>query len=548
MGESKQLQLVAVIAVCVMAFLVSGGEASGIGFDLHHKSSPVVRQWAEARGHPLAGVQWPAQGTPEYYSELSRHDRAHLARRGLAGADGVVTFDSGNATIQLGELGFLYYAAVSVGTPNVTFLVALDTGSDLFWVPCDCKQCAPFENNATGITFRPYSPRQSTTSKQVTCDNPLCDRPNACTNSSSSCPYTVQYVSANTSSSGVLVQDIVHLAREGSSSSSAVQAPIVFGCGQTQTGLFLTAGGSPDGLLGLGMDKVSLPSVLAAKGLIASNSFSMCFSEDGVGRINFGDVGSPGQAETPFIVSSFHPTYNVSFTSINVGTESTPVKFTAIMDSGTSFTYLNEPEYSAIATNFNSQVSEKRTNFTTGSGGSLPFEYCYALSRGQTGVAFPQVSLTTNNKNGGAQFPVLQPILPLYAQTNDGKVRPLGYCLAILRNDITINIIGQNFMTGLKVVFDRERNVLGWQEFDCYKNVVTTAADGPAGSPRAAAPAPTTTTTLNPHDNNGNNSSFPAAAPVPRSPSSANAASKLHRGLPLLLLLLLPLLVMAALA
>jgi hypothetical protein len=37
----------------------------------------------------------------------------------------------------------LYYTWVEVGTPNTTFLVALDTGSDLFWVPCDCIECAP---------------------------------------------------------------------------------------------------------------------------------------------------------------------------------------------------------------------------------------------------------------------------------------------------------------------------------------------------------------------------------------------------------------------
>lgn len=37
----------------------------------------------------------------------------------------------------------LYYAVVSLGTPNVTFFVALDTGSNLFWVPCDCTSCAP---------------------------------------------------------------------------------------------------------------------------------------------------------------------------------------------------------------------------------------------------------------------------------------------------------------------------------------------------------------------------------------------------------------------
>ena len=33
----------------------------------------------------------------------------------------------------------LYYANVSVGTPSVSYWVALDTGSDLFWLPCDCN-------------------------------------------------------------------------------------------------------------------------------------------------------------------------------------------------------------------------------------------------------------------------------------------------------------------------------------------------------------------------------------------------------------------------
>lgn len=35
----------------------------------------------------------------------------------------------------------LHYANVSVGTPSDWFLVALDTGSDLFWLPCDCTNC-----------------------------------------------------------------------------------------------------------------------------------------------------------------------------------------------------------------------------------------------------------------------------------------------------------------------------------------------------------------------------------------------------------------------
>jgi hypothetical protein len=193
---------------------------------------------------------------------------------------------------------------VAVGTPSATFLVALDTGSDLFWVPCDCKHCAPIANNASaprrGSQLQPYSPGQSSTSKPVGCGNALCDRPNACAaTNSSSCPYTVNYVSANTSSSGVLVEDVLHLTRDGG---EAVEAAVVLGCGQEQTGAFLD-GAAVDGLLGLGIDRVSVPSVLAAGGLVASDSFSMCFSPDGFGRINFGDAGRRGQAETPFIVS-----------------------------------------------------------------------------------------------------------------------------------------------------------------------------------------------------------------------------------------------------
>lgn len=58
-------------------------------------------------------------------------------------------------------------------------------------------------------------------------------------------------------------------------------------------------GAAPNGLFGLGMENVSVPSILAQKGLI-SDSFSMCFGSDGSGRITFGDTGSLDQGKTPF--------------------------------------------------------------------------------------------------------------------------------------------------------------------------------------------------------------------------------------------------------
>ncbi|CAN6162689.1 unnamed protein product [Urochloa humidicola] len=198
------------------------------------------------------------------------------------------------------------------------------------------------------------------------------------------------------------------------------------------------------------------------------------------------------------------------------------------MDSGTSFTYLNDPEYTELATNFNSQVREKRANFSSGSS-DVPFEYCYGLSSQQTEVLLPEVSLTTK---GGALFPVTRSII-VFADETNGKPRAIGYCLAVIKSDIPINIIGQNFMNGLKVVFNREKSVLSWQKFDCYKNAAV--ADVPDASPSPSpAPASPRPTTLTPQQDANNR--YPGAAPLPRSAASRNAARAL----------LLPLLVAAA--
>lgn len=76
-----------------------------------------------------------------------------------------------------------------------------------------------------------------------------------------------------------------------------------FRCGIIQTGDFLD-GAAINGLFGLGLDNISVPSILAKKGL-AANSFSMCFGgTDGVGRIAFGDKGTTDQGKTPINLDS----------------------------------------------------------------------------------------------------------------------------------------------------------------------------------------------------------------------------------------------------
>ncbi|KAF8028423.1 hypothetical protein BT93_E1129 [Corymbia citriodora subsp. variegata] len=445
--------LTAVLCCLIVAGLwVDGCDGAGtFGFDIHHRSSDPVRAMLAPNGEDLL----PERGTPGYYAAMAHRDRLVHGLRLAAADDGraPITFDTGNVTYLLKAFGFLHYANVSVGTPSLSFLVALDTGSDLFWIPCDCISCVRGLKlpNGTEIDFNIYSPNSSSSSTVVPCSGALCRKHFKCSATHNQCPYQVVYVSNGTSSTGILVEDVLHMTTDDNQS-KVVTAQITFGCGRIQTGSFLE-GGAPNGLFGLGMNNISVPSILAKDGL-AANSFSMCFGSDGIGRISFGDKGSSNQGETPFLVSRSHPSYNITVTRVIVGKEIHDLEFSAIFDSGTSFTYLNDPAYTLISKTFDSSVQEKRHP----SDPSIPFEYCYDISSNRSLSHIPMLNLTMK---GGDRFYVTEPVelIPVLG----GYV----YCLAVVKSG-DINIIGQNFMTGYRVVFDRERMVLAWKPSNCY--------------------------------------------------------------------------------
>ncbi|KAJ3691279.1 hypothetical protein LUZ61_020443 [Rhynchospora tenuis] len=359
----------------------------------------------------------------------------------------------------------------------------MDTGSDLFWLPCNCVECAPLKSPSYGdLEFSTYSTNASSTSKAISCGSSQCNllTNQDCSGTTTDCPYTINYLSANTSSSGFLVEDVLYLAK-GDAGVDSVEIPVVFGCGEVQTGNLLD-GSAPNGAMGLAMDNLSVPTVLANKGLI-SDSFSLCFGADDSGRLKFGDKGSSDQSETPLIVDnndSAH--YTIMVEGMVIGNATSDTSFTAVVISGASFTILADQIYKEFTTAFAEQVTE--TQF---SDPNLPFEYCYQLSAGQTEIIRPEVNFTTK---GGSQFPVLHPIVPILSTTNQEQI---GYCIGVLQST-NINIIGQNFLRDLRVVFDREKMVLGWEPFDCYggKSSTTLPTDKKPVSPSPAGHTPAT--------------------------------------------------------
>ncbi|XP_027360318.1 aspartyl protease family protein 1-like isoform X2 [Abrus precatorius] len=452
--------------LCMLVLLMSLASQSchglhSFGFDIHHRFSDPVKGI-------LGNDEIPNKGTREYYVAMAHRDRIFRGRRLAGDSQTPLTFVPNNETYQIGDFGFLHFANVSVGTPPLSFLVALDTGSDLFWLPCNCTRCVRAIKFPTGqkIDFNIYDLKGSSTSQTVLCNSSLCEQQGQCSSSGGSCPYQVNYLSTNTSTTGFLLEDVLHLITNDDQTKD-IEAQITFGCGQVQTGAFLD-GAAPNGLFGLGMGNVSVPSILANRGL-TSNSFSMCFGFDGLGRITFGDNSSLDQGKTPFNLRPLHPTYNITVTKIIVGGEVADLEFHAIFDSGTSFTYLNDPAYGQITQSFSSVVNLPRHSSSASE--DLPFEYCYDLSSNQT-VDVP-INLTMK---GGDNYFVMDPIVTV---TGEG-INLL--CLGVLKSN-NMNIIGQNFMTGYRIVFDRENMILGYDELS---TLPTNRSHSPAVSPALA--------------------------------------------------------------
>ncbi|KAL3527794.1 hypothetical protein ACH5RR_012450 [Cinchona calisaya] len=444
-----------VLTVVMMAVGIDKAEAAEVfSAKLMHRFSEEVTAVRVSRNGGEAGSlrKWSS----EYCRRLLSSD---LQRQKMKlGPQFEYLFPSqGSTTLPLGnDFGWLHYTWIDIGTPNVSFLVALDTGSDLLWVPCDCMQCAPLSASyysSLDKDLSEYNPSSSNSSRVVPCSHRLCELGSNCKSPKEPCPYTVNYDTEDTSTSGLLVEDILHLVSGSSAASKKfVRAPIMMGCGSKQSGGYLS-GVAPDGLMGLGLGNISIPSFLAKAGL-SQNSFSLCFNDDDTGRIFFGDQGIASQHTTPILSSA-------EINAYIIGVETTCVEsacvdqtnFKALVDSGTSFTFLPDTVYQKLVAEFNRQVNATKSNFE-----GYPWQYCYKSSS-QESPTTPSLSLkfTANNS-----FVIINPVFIVY-----GSQGAVGFCLAVQRTDSDIGTIGQNFMTGYRMVFDRENMKLGWSRSTC---------------------------------------------------------------------------------
>lgn len=188
MAARSLLSLLLVVA-CVLVEEAQNAVAITLSSRLIHRFSDEAKALRASRSTGDAKLvgRWPQRNTRDYYQLLVNSDfrrqkmklGSHHQFQFVFPSEGSNTASFGNdfgwcvsfrffffifiqirAYIRMQFLWIfrLHYTWIDIGTPNVSYLVALDTGSDLLWVPCDCVQCAPlsatyYSNTLVGHLF-----------------------------------------------------------------------------------------------------------------------------------------------------------------------------------------------------------------------------------------------------------------------------------------------------------------------------------------------------------------------------------------------------------
>ncbi|CAK0830446.1 unnamed protein product, partial [Prorocentrum cordatum] len=119
------------------------------------------------------------------------------------------------------------------------------------------------------------------------------------------------------------------------------------GCHQNENKLFYTQ--AANGIFGIQGQQSVLHTFFADKGHVDSSAFSICLAVEG-GALTVGGHNESVHAGPLQYIKQLGSGYGVEVSSLAVGTASIPIehKYNAIIDSGTTYTYLNRKHYQAL--------------------------------------------------------------------------------------------------------------------------------------------------------------------------------------------------------
>lgn len=333
-----------------------------------------------------------------------------------------------------------YLMRVGVGSPAQEFVAIADTGSDLFWLQCNCLSCYPQPS--------PYfDPTTSSTFSPEICTSSMCQQlPTFGCTTNSQCEYAYGY-GDQSSTQGILSSDVITL---GSTTFTGQ-----FGCGEANQGTF----SNTDGLVGLGRGPVSIISQMGV------SAFSYCLvsfysSTSKTSALVFGDSGG-SYSYTPLVFNAAIPTfYYVNLNGISVN--GVPLSIPAgtfsldsagdggfILDSGTTVTQLQNAAYTPLLTKVQSLISYPAID-----GSSVGLDACYTVGSNPT---WPSVTF---------KFQGVDVVLPgdnLFLRMDSQG----SYCMAIQDSGSSFGIYGNVQQQNFNIKYDIGSSRIGFSSTTC---------------------------------------------------------------------------------
>lgn len=356
-----------------------------------------------------------------------------------------------------------YYVQLNVGSPpngpNPYFLDP-DTGSDLTWLQCDvpCVRC----------TEQPH-PLYRPANDLVPCNDSLCTSLHGpgernC-DSPGQCDYDVQYADGG-SSLGVLVRDLIHI-----NLTNGIRASprLAIGCGYDQ--ILGTSFHKLDGILGLGSGQSSIVSQLRSQGVV-KNVIGHCLSSQDGGFLFFGDsLYDPSRISWTAMYHGFSKHYSPGPAELILDGKASRVRnLPVVFDSGSSYTYFNSVAYQALITLLHKDMS--KTPLTEAQQdptlpicwkGKKPFKNLSEVRK-----YFRPLELRFGNQRRVKTSFELPPESYLIISLK-GSV-----CLGILNGTKAglqnLNVIGDISMQDAMIIYDNEKQVMGWAPANCNQN------------------------------------------------------------------------------
>ncbi|KAL3638839.1 hypothetical protein CASFOL_016746 [Castilleja foliolosa] len=309
-------------------------------------------------------------------------------------------------------LGY-YTVTIYVGNPPKSYVLDVDTGSDLTWI-----------RNAW-----------------VSRDDPDCESLEKRRRNGDICDYEVEY------------GDPPYL---------------TIGCGDSNEDEHSIHQPITQGILGLGKGKLGILNQLRNKGVINRNVVGHCLSRRDGGYIFFGEIPFFGITWKQIsCINDEH--YSLGSADILLDGQATDIRnLCIIFDSGSTFTYLNSESYEALFDLVNKTING--TLSVANDDEALPF--CWQdvepiQTIAQVARAFLSITLNFTDENNVVQFEMLPESYLLVSDLRN-------VCLGILNGGEIglgdVNVIGDISMQDKLVIYDNENHMVGWAASTCkYK-------------------------------------------------------------------------------